>query len=410
MLTNKLKQNIIGNTTIGLQINIADDGSISCSYVLMRKDKSSLIIEEKEMNIDLDSFCKKFTQKHPIFINIDGKGIISKTSSYDKDDEDDYNSLIHNVIPNAKIEDFYFQHIPTSETEIIISVARKDLVDNIITEIEKSKCFIYNITLGFICINTLNGILDEETVSIPNWEIQKSENGIISYTKKQDSSVSFYSIGEEKIEASYVLPYASALSFYTGNTSLGNISTVNYSKADDFFYLNAIKKGGIAVISLVLLLLVINYLLFDNFYNKRQALEKESMQNEMLLKKLERLQTQLDKKKKVLSTVGNTGFTKFSFYADRIAMSVPTKMKLSQINLAPLSRRIKQEKAIKYDTEKIDIAGTVSTSTILYDWIELLRDESWVEKVVISNYSHNTEKNIGEFQLKLIIENKNSVE
>ena len=54
---------------------------------------------------------------------------------------------IQNVLPNAKIDDFYYQLFPIQQGEVL-SIARKQTIDDIIQDLQAKGLDILSVTLG----------------------------------------------------------------------------------------------------------------------------------------------------------------------------------------------------------------------------------------------------------------------
>jgi len=405
-----LKDIILGKSATGLYVYVGADGETLCALATLTKRKEGIFVSNSETGLDFSSVLEKINPAVPLYFNIDGKGVIIR--KVDDINDDAGESLLHKAIPNAKPEDFYFQVSGESKGSKILAICRRDAADKYIQQLAQKKCFIHSIEIGFSAILPFLQVIEPEELLLPYWELSDCKNSMPGFAKKTHPSRS-YSLGGDQIASDIIIPYTSALQFFTqvcntGNTS--NTSNIVSSQKDDFYYSNLIKKGGIALLGLLFALLLGNYLLFDTYYNTRQKLEQNLASNEMLFRKLEKLKQELDGKKKIISVTSGGGQSRYSYYADQVALTLPSTIQLTDMVFSPLEKKVKKSKPISFRSSLVSITGTVRKSTDLYEWIEVLNQHDWVQLASVVHYAHESGDRNGTFTIEVALERGGDVQ
>ena len=142
--------------------------------------------------------------------------------------------------------------------------------------------------------------------------------------------------------------------------------------------------------------------MFYSRYDKKiNTLRFSYNQNKELIKKLDTLKSELKLKEQYFINSGFLDASKLSYYADRIAYTVPKEIVLTQLNINPLEGKIKNNKPISFQNRKILILGTVTQSIILNNWVKQLKDTDWIKNVKIIHYNQESVEIPAEFELQI---------
>gem|GEM_PF-5837310 len=401
-----LKNIVLGQSASGLHITVGPDGAVLCNYVVLCKEREGIVVASSGTVSDLESACTKLDPSVPLFFSVDGKGIIiRKMSDLNGESED---MLLHRAIPNARLDDFYYQ-IYREQAEILLAVCRRDAVDTYLVALAEKKFFVHGIGIGFaVLLPILQSFYDDELL-LPNWRLLNNRQRLPEF-ERVANGVREYAIASDMLASDILIPYASALQFYTGVALSGNTISITHGQVENFYYSRLIRKGGLVLLGVFFVLLLGNYLLFDKFYKERKRLEEEVSSNEILFKKLDRLKDDLAGKKKILGIAGDVGLTRFSYYADRLALGLPKTIQLDELEFFPLEKKLKKAKLIQFKKGALMVYGTVGKSTDLYKWIDDIGTEPWVQEASVMDYSHESGERTGTFVVEIILEGGTDVQ
>jgi hypothetical protein len=150
-------------------------------------------------------------------------------------------------------------------------------------------------------------------------------------------------------------------------------------------------------------ILLINYLIFDNYWNKKNELMAAVTLNQGELEKLESLKRQYAEKQTFLSKAGLLEVSKTSFYADQIAIDMPEQISLTGININPMEKKTNEseEEGYFFIPRTVGIKGTCNKSAYVSEWINILKKKNWLNQVILINFNQDKELGLGIFNIEL---------
>ena len=90
---------------------------------------------------------------------------------------------------------------------------------------------------------------------------------------------------------------------------------------------------------------------------------------------------------------------KTAYYADDIASTVPSSIRLEVMDFFSPEKKIKEDQEIKFITKSITIKGVVNNSLFVNNWIKDLQSFSWVNSVKVISYEQESISKEGTFEL-----------
>ena len=395
-----LKANVIA----GVEVIISSSNSYSFSFMLLRRQKDNIKIELREEEInDFDELKKKLSTSIPIIISIDGKGILHKFVKIEKKEEN--TSIINQVLPNSSILDFYIQKVNTSENEkIIASIARKGLIDDLLEMFSKNKFHVIDLYLGPFIVNIINSIVAVETIKTKLFLLQFENNQIVNF-EKTDSQNENYLIGTETINSNEIVSFSSSMSYFALNDNITSIIHPEIIKAkDEAVFKRFFTIFGWGFLIFFFSLLFINYLFFNSYSSKFNDLSAQIDQNKNYISLLDTLKKQYQFQQQLFSNNGYLSNTRFSFFADRLALLLPANISLTTMQINPLLNKPKNNEEVSFQRNRILIRGIANNSFYLNEWINKLKIEKWISEVKILDYKYEKTENNGEFAIEIKIE------
>jgi hypothetical protein len=401
-LRSRWESKLKGSRAAGIEM-VLQGGAFRISYVLLEKKGSKLDIASSG-NID-EAGGIKLPAGTPVSVSISGKGIIHKKVSFTEDL--DAEALLHKALPNAKINEFYIQQTQPVNGHMIVSAARRSIIDEVLAGLQKSKLNVVSCTLGPFCISSILSLMETGTlitgeVRVPGHTIIVEEGKPVNYATEENTGALPAEVGGEQISASILVAFAAAASYFMGQGLTVNISSIS-AQAGELRQKNIFRLASAGLLAFLFTLLLTNYLVFDHYWQKKQSYEAQNAGNQDALKKHAKLRSEYDEKMKFLESSGLLETSRSSFYADRIGIDLPSAIHLLEMNINPREKQPADEDALKFKAKEIHIQGNCRHSSELNEWIKLLKKKEWVSGVELLNYKQGKGDTYGTFSVGIKI-------
>ncbi|HKJ80521.1 MAG TPA: hypothetical protein VJ954_00755, partial [Ignavibacteriaceae bacterium] len=258
--------NIIkGQKALGVSIWLRPDSEYEIHSVLVQTSKSKLHVEKKWSQSELNEFSSSFNHNVPVYLSLDGSGVLHKIVNSTDD-----NLLIESLLPGANIDDFIIQEVQLTGDKILVSIARREVVEAVTKKINDQGFYILKIFLGPLSITSVNELLEsDQEISLPHYNISIIGKDINSIKKNETKQGVFsLSLESEEIEPDFVISFSNSLHHFTScnriklNDDFTDIQSLNYR------YKKLSQVVGSSVLILVFISLLINFFLFDYYHNK----------------------------------------------------------------------------------------------------------------------------------------------
>ena len=206
-----VKKLLRSNCTAGVEVVFTDNEKYLLNSTILRSTKSDLEIVNTKTSInqvdDLD-----IEPMVPVNIVLNGKGIIHKLVEAEADVSD--NTLLQQVLPNAKLENFYLDKKPATDGRHMVSVLRKDLVDPVLESFSKHGLYVVSASFGPFVLHSVKSLLD--VTPDGNWSVHFAGHSLDYESDKikkyclESGSGTLVDIGGEQISEESVIPFAAA--------------------------------------------------------------------------------------------------------------------------------------------------------------------------------------------------------
>jgi Tfp pilus assembly protein PilN len=403
--TFKDKSFIKSSKAQGLHCIVSNGGDMLFFYVLVSRNKGKIEIEKlKTLKGTLEQMEDDLIKDIPLFLSVDGKGVLLK-----KVFDESAKSPIHQAIPNANEDEFVVQSFKGDEHFIFISLARKDSIDELVDSFIRKKYQVLGLTLGPFKAARLLNIFDDlpSDLHVGNYFVSadRVNNQILEFKKVDDPVEDSYTIGGQALSSDYLLPFYHALSYYIHDDEKLQYPSV-VLQSEEFTSRRLFVIAGWAALIFIFIVLMGNMLMYSNYSQKEKNLETQVTGGKELLSTVSRLKEDLAWKEQFLNQAGIFKNTRMSYYADQIASSLPEAITLEKMEIHPLASKIKKQKEIELQPDKILIDGFANGSQLVNDWIDNLKKLGWIEDVSVINYSNDNEATAGVFSLEIKIRNE----
>jgi len=382
----------LNKTYYAVHVNLDDGGALFNVNYVVRK-KTAISVREQWNISGFEVLVETLKKGIPVILSFTGKKIINKKVGKQQ-------NYLDTILFNKSPDDFYIFE-QALDNELLVSLARKDIIDAYIERFEQQKFSVIDFSIGPFILECLSPFL-KETESINSNGISYlfgGEYSVIDSTLKDTPTN--YLIGDEKINGQNIISFAGLLSFLGNNSATTNFETLVASKKQDFAYRKLFNVLGASVLLLFLFLLTFSYFMQSYYVGKSANIQQELSMKNQQLNQIEILRRDRDYKQSIIenSSLGSKDF--LSFYLFEITGKVPHSILLEEINIFPYEGSVKPREKIKITPRKISITGSSTSPSSVNDWVDLLNSFNWIEKTELTSY--NFVKNQYVFTLNLFL-------
>ena len=393
------------NKIAGIEIFTLPSGGNIFNLTVLKKKGNNFEIEKEITEIDnWDILKNELNKAVPLSLTFNGRGILHKKIDF-KSEEDDQQKL-HKILPNASVDDFYFQLVGVEQNTGFISVIRKEIIDDFLRLLTSEGYLPISVSLGPLILNAILPLVkfEGEQIQLGNYSIGVLDNIISDFEINNDKfSNRKLSISDEDIKQLSAISFASAFRclFMPDLELEANIPSVVELKSDSK-HQKLFKILGWTILFFFLGILLINFVLFDYYNSKNNMLTENYSKNKGLLDYIDDMKLKISKKNEFIEFSGLKNASKASFYADRIGMELTDKIRLIEININPVEKKIKPGEPIVFGHENIIVRGNCKRSSDLNTWILILKQNEWVKDILVINYQQENSSELGIFEIKII--------
>lgn len=390
----------------GVELVLLSEGRYRILLTILILNKGAINIEKKELieEGNLEILKDRIEKDTPVFLILNGRGILHKKIA---ESGADSNYLIQSVLPNAKAQDFYIQNI-TSEKTTLVSIIRKEIADPILEIIHKVGLYCIGCSLGGVVVSPLLPLISGiDKKNLFSWaehslELDASDNSIDYKFLNAPTEKKFFQLDTDKIEDSYLVSYAAAFVILTGNEPVIPFVEKVVLNKEEFLNKQLFKKMSLAVLGFFFLVLMINFILFASFSSKNNELILKESKYSGMFSEMESLGKQVNEKETFLSDAGWLQSSSMTYYADRIAYTIPASVKLTEFSINPIDeRRSKEEKKELFTPGMILLKGDCTRPTELNEWLDKIKAVDKITKARLVNYVYDNKENKGSFSIEI---------
>ncbi|TGV01062.1 hypothetical protein [Flavivirga rizhaonensis] len=394
MLLKKLTNIFNDNKYYALSISNVNGVSEYYLITLLFKD-NELKVEDryKSKNID-DAFKAHLNKNYPVLLHIEGDNIINKSvenkAGYRK-----------NLIFKSNLDDFYFYEYKQEET-VFVSVARKELINAFIKEINTLDVFVIDLSFGpFVMVNLLPVIKKHSSISSTIYTIEINENRLLSF-KNEGNYENQYIINGDTFNTNEVPLIGAFLGYKFPNNIIEFDTDFLSNNASEFKFKKWFKTAYIFSIFFFLISLFTSHLLHNVYVNA--LVEKESVYalSQETTTEINKLKEEKKLKEKILETTNISNKSFITKYVVDIGNSTLPEITLKKVHVMPKLKKIEHDKKIDFHFNIISITGKVTDDETFNRWIKKIKKLKWIEKLDIVAYSQEN-KITNEFILKIEI-------
>ncbi len=385
-----------GNRFYGVE-HTQINGEVCFYGMCLKKKKKQLDIEASFEVKSFEDLKTHIPKGKAISLVINTNSVLTKQIQGKTDEP---LKLVHMAFPNIKVNDFYFETLSQGKNHFV-SICRKVYVDDLLNNYNSEGFSIIDFTLGNLLNTVLIPFIDVEALNTSNASISIEDKNITHISPEEVPLESSYNINGLDIKNTQVLSFTSALNLVvkdqTLQSSFSHTKTELRSSYHQKQFANQFLKIGLSVLFLVLL---INFLFFNHYYNEVNTLKETAQVLESSKTKMVNLNEKVQKTEKMVTDVLKSSSSKSSFYVNAIIHDLPEHILLKELNYQPVLKRIKEDKAIENERNTILISGQTQQRILFSQWVSQLEAQQWVNSIQILNFE-DADKMVSNFIIKL---------
>jgi hypothetical protein len=395
-------KNIIKPSKVaGVSVYYRTQSEYEITVCIIERRKGTLQISAKYSGLkDITQLKELVSQNTPVVISFLGKAVLNKEFSFTGEAAESIQ-----YFPNNQENDFYCYSLK-AESNCGISLCRRTIIDELLKQFVDNKFIVADITLGPYISSILWNfqlINYDKHIYVEGGELNyNSLSSAFHYSSKtKENQTNTNRIGDEEIESIYMVSYASGISWLLDAGSGSFEGEKPGLIVEGYKYKYIIDKSRYILLSLVFLVLIINFMAFESYRKRELSINNEMELNTNIISERDSLEKELKAKEEFIEYIGENK-TYFSFYLDEIAASVPEKIVLEKIEINPLVSKIQKNEDVKTE-KKIVITGLSSNSLALNQWNKQLAELKWVKFTNVISFEKTTESEMGTFILEMEI-------
>lgn len=364
-----------------LGIHFSTEETVNYYFLTVHNKQNNFTVGKRFDTKSLDIVYKEVQPKYPLLLHFSGVGILHKktvrVANY-------RNKLLFKGNP----DDFYFYELHQSE-HVFVSMCRKQMVDKYVAQFKAKKYHILDIAMGPFITYTLRSFLSEKNIISNSVKLFFSEDGLQDFEIDSTIEKQLYTIEDIELNREEIALFAMVIQYHVQEEELTIETPFLDQNRIDYAFFNRTKTVGIIGLVLLLMAILFGHFTLENyqslFAEKKALIAEVSKANEII--------SLLEKEKKNKETIVATSglfHPKFlTHYFYEIGNSVQKNIKLTELNITPLTKKIRDDKEVQFYKKQIHVQGTTNNDSDFNYWIAELTEKDWVQKIDIEDYTQD---------------------
>lgn len=358
------------------------------SLLGIEKKKNELDIFHREKRQTLEQLNYKVNKENTVVLVVNNSNIIQKeVESTDSIDA----KILNEAFPNIKNDEFYYE-IWRLETKSIIAICRKDYINELIVSCKKKGIIFSSVSLGICSLSQVTSYSNQSVLETNSTTISLFDNERI-INPNDSLIIKTFDINGLEIQSSYLLGFASILGLITQNSkNTGNITYLSNQLFEEFSQNSFFKKSLKLTVYSLLFLLLINFFIFNHYYEALTISNSDLESKKNIIENIKSTKQRLKSKEEKLKSNSSINSSKTSWYINELLNEMPSSILLNELIYNPLEKNIKNEEKIITKNNTLIISGKTINSTAFTNWIDKIENNKFVDKVTITTFGKNENK------------------
>ena len=330
----------------------------------------------------------------PIILSLHGNGVVQRLF------HGEVNSFA-DAIPNINPKDFFSQTTELDNQHVFVSLLRLKTIDQLIDDLNKRGILIRDIHLGFVNIARFKDVLEISSGKLnTSGQYIQIDNGQVISTGKTESAVGTEGDVNNDLHS---VALSSAICFFVGQVLgfenrpqklVNNIKEVIAQKITSLMLKYCLP--------VLMVLLLINFLLFDSYQKKIDHLSGTLGNASSLKGQIEQLKTTIKEEQNFIRQVSLHGNNQFAFFLDRISSLAVPSIRFEEFSINPIKKRIRDDEIIEYSGGRVVLRGTAKDEETFSGFLVKINQSPYDLKIEKQIYSFNPQKGKAQFELEII--------
>lgn len=387
---------------ISLEINLEENGLFTiCGVHVSSKAKQLVKIAEHTHLKQMEQLASRLPQKIPLVLCFNGKGILLREQQ-----ETEAEQHLTSLLPGVNPSEFYHQSL-TAGGKRYTFIARKPIIDEWLTRFTEKGYQVIDIQLGAGNLHNLLPFLPPTMATYTghslSFQVQQATLSKVYPTPAGATSEEVLT-GNLYFQSSSLIALGNALQTFVHTISSLPpglpVPALDQNKKNLSFHKYQTAFGWFTLISL-LSILIINYIFFDHYFTRNQALASVILLNQEKSMMEQKLKEKIDSDFHYLQTLGWDKNSKHSYFADRVAALVPETIVLTSLNNHPLKEDDNNTHSQTFEQHQLILTGKSDDPSDLNQFVNAIRNIEEVNAVSLKSYLYKRETQNGQFIIEI---------
>jgi uncharacterized membrane protein/Tfp pilus assembly protein PilN len=375
-----------GSKYCGIEYNSAPEGDVYISGLTAIRKKEEFEVEKTFQTGSPEECAEKIPKNQHAFLCITGNHVLIKSTGI----KEPAIKVVTSAFPNVDLNDFYYEILQTTSGSIV-ALCRREQVHQIIASFQEHHIRIIGFSLGFFSIQSLLKVIESKAISLSSYNIT-SDGEKITYFERAEKKqeMASYTLGDTEVNSEFLIPLSAVINYEGTYHSVTNFDNKNLELKKEHHQKVFFNKGMATAVTLLLVMLLINFILFSSYYSELQQMtgkyELEISQKQAYSEKYQ----DILEKEKIVGNIFNNSNSRSSFYLNRLMVNKPASVVFKNFTYQPLLKKVKEKEPISFEQNVIRILGESKNEGEFSQWIKDLEESSWMREVKVSHFSYSS--------------------
>jgi Tfp pilus assembly protein PilN len=332
------------------------------------------------------------------FLVVNHKGLLHRVDAADAN----VDKLLAALLPDASLEEFVVQQEALDGGKVV-SVARRESVEQLLEAFRGQGLSVVSLGLGPFAARLLAPFVgaNDELVTETH-KLLFRDGTLAGFERRAGAEPVELALGADRLDSRFSVAYGGALHVLLGGESPVELAALAAAR-HEVFQQNLYLRLRWPALAALLLVLLVNTFFYTRYKDENQRLELELKGSARALARVDSLRRQVAEQQELIRKTNLQQASRTSFYADRLATSLPPDVTLLELRIFPVDGReddYGRDELLVYQGDRIIVRGKCRSSTAYNQWLAYLARQPWVVDVRHRNYSDvSLSQGVFEFQI-----------
>lgn len=355
-------------------------------YVVLslKKDKNELKIINSAETEKKDELLSMIDSKIPVVLVVDGKGVLNKKIDFSNEVDlawqknIDYNSIYHTSYK--------------TDQALFISFCRKNILEEWFSFLQTAKIALIDFYIGTFPTVLLAEQINPTVLLANETELEFENNVLIGFKKQLEFKNRNYHLGNNSL-SNYFLPlYATGIQFFIDSEAISK-SAFGTNAKEEQVYKKIFSAFGIIMLVGFLIALMASYFGIQYYSSKNAELNIQNVYSNKAYQQILELEKQKKDKEGIIRDVGLLSDKFLSFYSYELAASVPSSIALTDIDVYPVIKEVKNKEKVEIEAKTILVKGITVDEDDFNNWLRTIKTLNWLQKFEIEDLKKDKKNN-----------------